>query len=66
MPAEPRILVAVIRCPLRLCGSELEGTWLEPEDAEEDTPEKALQLCPECGHRWAAEWPGFSFKTEAG
>jgi len=66
MPTERGVLVAVIHCPLRLCGAELEGTWLEPEDAGEDAPEKALQLCPDCGHLWDAEYPGYSFRTEAG
>lgn len=63
MPAE--LLTAVIRCPLKLCQAELEGNWLAPEDPEDDTPEPTLHICPECGHIWAAAWPGFSFRAEA-
>jgi hypothetical protein len=67
--AERRELVAVIQCPGRPgwhCGAEFEGSWLEPEDPEEESPEHAMQLCPECGHCFTAAWPGFSFHTEAG
>jgi hypothetical protein len=60
----PRVLVAVIACPD--CGAEFEGAWLEPEDAGTDSPEPALQLCPEAGHVFEAEYPGYSFHTEAG
>lgn len=56
------VLVAVIACPP--CGTEQEGTWLEPEDPEDDAPEPALQTCGSCAHIWAAPYPGFSFRTE--
>jgi hypothetical protein len=58
------VLVAVIKCPND--GTEFEGTWQEPGDLEEDSPEESLQLCPGCGHAFTAEWPGYSFHTEAG
>ena len=64
MPGE--VLVAVITCPKDTCLAEFYGTWLEPGDPEEDSPEESLQLCPECGHTFTAEWPGYSFHTEAG
>lgn len=64
MPAELHVLVAVITCPND--GTEFEGTWQEPGDPEEDSPEESLQLCPGCGHKFTAEWPGYSFHTEAG
>ena len=59
------VLVAIIACPKPTCGVELEGVWAEPEEPE-DAPERALQLCGSCGGSWTAEWPGFSFRTEAG
>jgi hypothetical protein len=58
------VLVAVITCPGELCEAEFEGTWLAPDDSDEP-PENAMQLCPECGRGFDAEWPGFSFRTEA-
>jgi hypothetical protein len=58
----PEVLVAVISCPG--CGTELEGTWAAPEEPE-DVPELERQLCGSCGSTWTAEWPGFSFRTEA-
>jgi uncharacterized protein YbaR (Trm112 family) len=57
------VLVAIICCPA--CKTELEGTWAEPEDSDEDV-EAALQTCGTCGEIWEAGWPGFSFRTEAG
>jgi hypothetical protein len=63
------VLVAIISCPGRLgwsCGAEFEGNWQEPEDPEDEAPDNAMQLCPECGYCWVASWPGFSFRTEAG
>jgi hypothetical protein len=67
MPAE--VPAAVIACPGRpgwTCGFEFEGTWLVPEDPEEESPADEMQLCPECGHCFTAGWPGYSFHTEAG
>jgi hypothetical protein len=70
MPAEQaKILVAVIACPGRdgqACGFEFEGTWEEPQDPMEESPEDSVQLCPEGGHVFTASWPGYSFRTEAG
>lgn len=60
---ECRVLVAEIVCPE--CGFEFEGTWAEPADREE-VPEPAFQLCPGRGHIFEAEYPGYSFRTEAG
>lgn len=64
MPGE--VLVAVIACPKGTCRVEFEGTWKTPDDPEEDFPEESLQLCPDCGYKFTAEWPGYSFHTEAG
>jgi uncharacterized protein (UPF0212 family) len=58
------VLVAIINCPN--CLEEFEGAWLAAEDAGEAVPEDTLQLCPSCGHTWEAEYPCYSFKTEAG
>lgn len=63
MSLELQVLVAVICCPA--CKTELEGVWAEPADADEDV-EDARQLCGSCANTWEAEWPGFSFRTEAG
>jgi hypothetical protein len=60
----PRVLVAVIACPR--CGTEFEGAWAEPDDPGTDAPEPALQLCPERGCVFEADYPGYSFHTEAG
>lgn len=68
MPGE-RVLVALVACPGRdgwRCGTEFEGTWAEPQDPMEESPADSLQLCPECGCTFTAQWPGFSFHTEAG
>lgn len=62
---EVRVLVAVIICPRPSCGAEVEGTWAEPDDSDDDV-EDALQTCGSCGEIWTAEWAGFSFRTEAG
>jgi hypothetical protein len=62
-PPELQVLVAIICCPK--CGTELEGNWAAPEDTDE-APEDALQTCGSCAEIWLAEWPGFSFRTEAG
>lgn len=69
MTGFPHVLVYVIACPGRPgspCGTEFEGNWREPEDLEDETPEAALQLCPACGYVFTAQYPGYSFKTEAG
>jgi DNA-directed RNA polymerase subunit M/transcription elongation factor TFIIS len=58
------VLVSVIACPE--CGTEMEGTWREPEDPEDEAPEPALQQCGSCTHTWTEPWPGWAFKTEAG
>jgi hypothetical protein len=57
-------LIAVIRCPE--CGEPMEGTWLPPQDPEDTSPEPEAQMCGSCAHIWTADWPGFSFRTEAG
>lgn len=57
------VLTAVIACPN--CGDGMEGTWLEPEDRDSGV-EASLQECPSCAHRFEAEYPGYSFRTEAG
>jgi len=63
MPAEYGVLVAVIACPN--CDAELEGTWAEPGD-QDCGVEPGLQECPSCAHRWEQDYPGYSFRTEAG
>jgi hypothetical protein len=57
------VLVAIIDCPE--CAVLLEGTWAEPAESD-DSVDAARQLCGACGHTWEAEYPGYSFKTEAG
>lgn len=65
LPADEfMVLVAVILCPKRLCRAEFEGNWILPSEPGE-TPDIALQLCPECGHTWDEPWPGYSFTAEA-
>lgn len=61
----PEVLVVVIACPKKLCGTEFEGTWQAPEDPEEEGPADEVQLCPDCGFTWTAAWPGFAFRAEA-
>jgi hypothetical protein len=57
------VLVAVIACPN--CQDGMEGTWPEPGDQDSGV-EASLQECPSCAHRFEAEYPGYSFRTEAG
>jgi hypothetical protein len=60
---EIAVLAAIICCPA--CRTELEAVWAEPGDSDE-SPEPALQTCGSCADSWVAEYPGFSFRTEAG
>jgi hypothetical protein len=60
---ELRVLTAVIACPE--CKTEVEGCWAEPAEGDEDV-EPCLQMCGSCGATWMDEWPGYSFRTEAG
>jgi uncharacterized protein (UPF0212 family) len=57
------ILTAALECPN--CDELTPCAWLAPEDGDEDV-EPGLQSCGSCGHIWTAEWPGYSFRTEAG
>jgi hypothetical protein len=63
------VLVAIVSCPGRpgwSCGTEFEGTWLEPPDPLEENPADSLQLCPDCGHVFTAQWPAPPYRTGAG
>jgi len=57
-------LVAVIECPE--CDEPMEGVWAAPEDPEDSYPEPAPQCCGSCAYIWSPDWPGYSYKTEAG
>jgi hypothetical protein len=46
------------------CGEEADGIWPGTEQDGDGAP-AAEQQCA-CGHRQLAEYPGFSFQTEAG
>lgn len=61
--AKQVVLVAAVTCPN--CGEEDQGTWLAPEDGDEDVADDR-QLCGSCGHTWIEPWPGYSYRTEAG
>lgn len=59
-------LTAFIDCSS--CGTSFEGTWwddsIDPE--QRDAAPSALQVCPSCGYSELAEYPGWSYLTEAG
>jgi DNA-directed RNA polymerase subunit RPC12/RpoP len=55
-------LSATYRCAG--CGEEADGIWPGTEQDGDGAP-AAEQQCA-CGHRQLAEYPGFSFQTEAG
>lgn len=59
------VLTAVVECPE--CGVEFEGAWYDGSmDAEQrDEAPVAEQECP-AGHRFEAEYSGWSYTTEAG
>lgn len=50
------------------CGEEADGLWPAPEEGFEqdgDGPPVAVQTCP-CSAQQTEEYPGYSFRTEAG
>lgn len=61
-----RLLVAFITCAG--CGADFEGTWPDDSDTEQDRAEApvTVQTCPHCGHKQEEEYPGWSFRSEAG
>jgi hypothetical protein len=51
------------------CGAVFEGTWaVAGADTAEDLDEVPVDefICPGCGRRFEAEWPGWMYNTEAG
>lgn len=59
------VLTAFLECPE--CGVTTECFWATDAESAEDlaSAPEAPQTCP-AGHTWQAEWPGYSFFTEAG
>jgi hypothetical protein len=59
------VLTSFLECPV--CGVTIEGIWVTDAESLEDlaSAPDAIQTCPD-GHTWQAEWPGYSFFTEAG
>jgi hypothetical protein len=65
LPADDYEVITVrITCPQKLCRTEFEGQWIAPDERGEEVA-PSLQLCPECGHIFDAEYPGYSFTAEA-
>lgn len=58
-----QVKTAVLDCPN--CGTPVECVWAEPDAPDEDV-EPQLQNCGGCARPWTAEYPGYSFRTEAG
>jgi hypothetical protein len=61
------VLSAVIDCTYPKCGQSFEGYWyddsMDPE--QRDEAPVSMQECP-LGHKFEAEFPGWSWTTEAG
>lgn len=57
------MLEAFIDCPR--CGETVPGVWPKPEGQDITEAPVAKQECPN-GHVFEAEYPGWSFFTEAG
>jgi hypothetical protein len=53
---------AVLACPG--CGEEVLCFWPAAQDQDETDAPAAEQACL-CGHRWRAQYPGYSYRTEA-
>jgi hypothetical protein len=69
--AAVRVLTAIITCREAEggCGEEYDGIW--PGEADGDEQDRAEapvadQECPACHHVQSAEYPGWSFLSEAG
>lgn len=60
--AEFRTLTAVLPCPG--CGQDADCLWIDPEGQDAVEAPSGEQRCA-CGHTWVAEYPGWSFFTEA-
>lgn len=56
----------MLDCPQ--CGTTFEGSWhdesMDPE--QRDEAPVAGQCCPDCWHHFEAEYPGWSYTSEAG
>jgi hypothetical protein len=59
------ILTALVECPA--CDVTFEGSWRDDSMDEEQRDEAPVgeQECP-AGHKFVAEFPGWSFYGEAG
>jgi hypothetical protein len=60
------LLEAILTCIV--CEVDYEGRWLVPGSDVQDMVEApvASQTCTGCGDRREVEYPGWSFRTEAG
>lgn len=61
------VLSATIECPEEKCGVSFEGFWYDDSMDEEQRDEAPVmqQECPS-GHKFEAEYPGWSYQSEAG
>lgn len=62
------IFVANLDCPASDCGEVFQARWEDDSDTQADAAESpvAVQECPACGHQFTAEYPGYTFNSEAG
>lgn len=59
------VLTATVECPI--CETEFQGYWADAsmDDEQRDEAPVASQECPH-GHKFDAEYPGWSYQSEAG
>ncbi len=59
-------LTAFVTC--NQCGNDYEGHWFDDSLDIQDMAEApvSVQECPGCGHKQEEEYPGWSFRSEAG
>lgn len=57
---------ALVTCPA--CALDFEGHWTDDSDTVQDMdgPPVAAQTCPGCGQVHLAEYPYWSWRSEAG
>lgn len=60
------LLTAILTCPR--CGTDFDAWWADEVMDVQDMAEApvAEQTCPACGHAETVEYPGWSFRAEAG
>jgi hypothetical protein len=61
------VLSATVECTWPGCGVTFEGYWYDDsmDDEQRDEAPVAQQECPN-GHKFEAEYPGWSYRSEAG